>query len=146
MIYLDTSAFIKLYFLEDGSEYVQRCVMEQNHPLPFWEIQEMELINACHLKVFWGDISAAEADVQIQRMASRLHRGQYYVPEINRGALMNAFRNLSRQTPQFGCRSMDILHVACALQISPRFFISYDRRQRELADHAGLTVRPDTLH
>ncbi len=145
MIYLDTSAFIKLYFLEDGSEYVQRCVMEQDHPLPFWEIQEMELTNACRLKAFWGDISTAEANAQIERMASRLHRGQYFVPEIDRGALMNAFRMLSHQTPQFGCRSMDILHVACALQLLPRWFISYDHRQRALANHAGLTVRPDAL-
>ncbi len=29
VIYLDTSAFIKLYFLEDGSDYVQRCVTSQ---------------------------------------------------------------------------------------------------------------------
>lgn len=38
---------------------------------------------------------------------------------------------------------MDILHVACAVQLVPDYFISYDSRQRNLAKHAGLTVLPD---
>jgi hypothetical protein len=37
---------------------------------------------------------------------------------------------------------MDILHVACALQLAPTFFITFDERQRELALHARLTILP----
>jgi len=142
VIYLDTSAFIKLYFLEEGSEFVQRCVTDQDEPLPVWEIQEVELVNACRLKAFWGDITAAQADRQIGLFEQRLRRGQYYVPEVDRSALMSDFRTLSRQTPRLGCRTMDILHVAYALQLLPKLFISFDDRQRALAAHAGLSVLP----
>ena len=76
MIYLDTSAFIKLYFLEEGSDFVQQCIMAQDEPLPVWEIQETELVNACRLKAFWGDITSAQADLQIGLFEQRLRRGQ----------------------------------------------------------------------
>jgi hypothetical protein len=33
---------------------------------------------------------------------------------------------------------MDILRVACALEIAATSFITFDTRQRELALHAGL--------
>jgi predicted nucleic acid-binding protein len=143
VIYLDTSAFIKLYFLEPGSDYVQRCVTSQDEPLPVWEVLEAELINACRLKAFWGDITPTQADQQIALFEQRLRRGQYCVVEVDRSALMGSFRALSRQTPRLGCMTMDILHVACALQLSPAQFLSYDERQRALASHAGLSVLPE---
>ncbi len=43
MLYLDTSAFLKLYIREAGSEQVQSMVVSQFEPLPVWEILEMEL-------------------------------------------------------------------------------------------------------
>jgi len=45
MLYLDTSALLKLYIREQGSEAVQARVASQDLPLPIWEIQEAELIN-----------------------------------------------------------------------------------------------------
>ena len=62
MLYLDTSAFLKLYLKEHGSEAVQQLVAGQRHPLPVWEIQQMELINAMRVKVFWKEISLEEAE------------------------------------------------------------------------------------
>lgn len=143
MIYLDTSAFVKLYFLEGGSEFVQNCVTSQDDPLPVWDVLEAEILNACRLKAFWGDITPAQADQQTALFEQRLRRGQYHVAEVDRSALMSSFRFLSRQTPQLGCRTMDILHVACALQLAPARFLSYDDRQRALATHAGLSVLPE---
>ncbi len=145
MIYLDTSAFVKLYFLEEGSDFVQSCVTSQDDPLPVWDVLEAEMLNACRLKAFWGDITPAQADQQIALFEQRLRRGQYHVAEIDRSALMGSFRSLCCLTPQLGCRTMDILHVACALQLAPARFLSYDDRQRSLATHAGLSVLPERL-
>ena len=52
MIYLDTSAFIKLYLKEDGSEAVHEAVVAQQEPLPVWSVLELELYNAFRFKVF----------------------------------------------------------------------------------------------
>jgi predicted nucleic acid-binding protein len=140
MLYLDTSAFLKLYVREEGSELVQETVAGQSEPLPVWEILEMELHNALYLKVFRDELSNTEADRQHLLFQQRKTKGFYFVPEIGRGELMAEFRRLSALTPGLGCRTMDILHVACACQLKPDRFLSFDTRQNELAMAAGLAV------
>ena len=140
MLYLDTSALLKLYIREPGSEAVQARVASQDYPLPVWEIQEAELINALRLKVFWKEIPSAQAELQIERFQKRRRQGFYHFPEIRRTHLMDTFRQLSAETPRLGCRTMDILHVACAVEIAATEFLTFDQRQRVLAAHAGLTV------
>jgi predicted nucleic acid-binding protein len=140
MVYLDTSALLKLYVREPGSELVQRLIESQDEPLPVWEIQEMELLNALRLKVFWKEIEAAEADRQAKLFEARKRRGLYYTPEVVRGELMATFRELSALTSELGCRTMDVLHVAFAMQLQPKVFVSFDSRQRKLALASGLHV------
>ena len=140
MIYLDTSALVKLYVLETGSEFVQSCLSEQDDPLPVWELQEAELANALHLKVFRNEWTEAEAELQIEHFHSRKQRGLYVFPEIDRVELIREFHRLSRETPRTGCRTMDIFHVACALQIPSCRFLTFDGRQGKLARLAGLEM------
>lgn len=140
MLYLDTSAFLKLYLREDGSERVQALVAAQDHPLPVWEVLEMELVNALRLKVFWNEVTSSQAAAQIELFEQRKARGLYFFPELHRAALLAAFRKLSESTPRLGCRTMDILHVACAVQLAADAFLSFDARQQALAAEAGLNV------
>ena len=140
MIYLDTSALVKLYVLEAGSEFVQSCLSEQDDPLPIWDLQEAELANALHLKVFRNEWTEAEAELQIEHFRSRRQRGLYVFPEIDRVELIREFHRLSRETPRTGCRTMDIFHVACALQIPSCRFLTFDGRQGKLARLAGLEM------
>ncbi len=129
--------------LESGSEIVRDLVASQSDPLPIWEIQEMELTNALRLKVFWADISETDADHQIDLFQSRKAKGQLFFPDLDRMRLFDDFQKLSALTPRSGCRTLDILHVACALQLSPHLFVTFDTRQEALAIEAGLkTVNP----
>jgi len=145
MLYLDTSALLKLYIRELGSEAVQACVAGQDQPLPIWEMQEAELINALRLKVFWKEITSAQANTQMELLSKRRRLGLYFFPEIQRSNLMDTFRRLSAETPRLGCRTMDIFHVACAVEIAATEFLTFDHRQRSLAAHAGLKVTVPTV-
>jgi predicted nucleic acid-binding protein len=147
MLYLDTSALLKLYLLEEGSGWVQRQVMEQDDPLPVWELQEAELTNALMLKVYWGDLSKEQAAEQLAHFSSRKERGQYVFPHLDRASMMAAFRMLSEHSRDLGTRTLDVLHVACAVEINPECFLSFDLRQLRLAERAGLnTLIPEGLH
>ena len=143
MIYLDTSAFLKLYIREAGSIEVQRIVTTQDDPIPLWDLLQFEMLNAFRLKVFWGELEQVEADRQRRLFDDRLRRGQYFVADVDRARLSQRFRELCQLTPEIGCRTMDIIHVACAVQLSPSSFVSFDRRQRTLAESAGLDVLPE---
>jgi len=138
MIYLDTSAFLKLYFLEQGSQEIQDRVVAQDEPLPVWDMLEAEFSNAMYLKVFWKELTLEEARTQLDRFADRKQRGFYHSPLLDRARLMAVFSELREKTPQFGCRTMDILHVACACMWGASTFLTFDGRQRKLALHAGL--------
>ena len=140
MLYLDTSAFLKLYLEEHGSEAVQQLIASQRHPLPVWEIQQMEMINAMRLKVFWKEISLAEAERQISLFKDRRRRGLYYQAEIDRLELSETFERLSLQAVRNGGRTLDILHVACALVLGASHFLTFDAKQRLVAQESGLAV------
>ena len=140
MLYLDTSALLKLYLREKGSEWVQEQVAAQSDPLPIWELQEAELTNALRLKVFWRDITAAQAEGQLAHLRSRKERGQYVFPYLDRAALMERFRQLSSHSMKIGTRTLDVMHVACACEIQASTFVSFDERQCALAKLAGLKV------
>lgn len=140
MLYLDTSAFLKLYVRETGSDIVQATIASQSEPLPVWDILEMELHNALQLKVFWEELTESEAAHQQSLFQRRKAKGFYYVPDISRAALLAEFRRLAAHTPELGCRTMDILHVACACHLGADRFLSFDTRQNNLAKAAGLTV------
>ena len=143
VIYLDTSAFLKLYIRERGSELVQAAVTSQEDPLPVWDLLQAEMVNSLHLKVFWGELAAAGAERLVGLFQERLDRGQYFVPDVDRPRLFARFRELAKRTPEFGCRTMDIVHVACALVLEPEMFISFDKRQRALAKAVKLRVVPE---
>jgi predicted nucleic acid-binding protein len=119
---------------------VQKVISEQDRPLPIWELQEAELCNALRLNVYWKKITFQQAESQIALYHERKKRGLYYFPEIQRADLMQIFQRLSHETPRFGCRTMDIFHVACAVQLGSEFFLTFDERQRALAKFAKLRV------
>jgi predicted nucleic acid-binding protein len=145
MIYLETSAFLKLYFLEKESEEVQALLMQQDEPIPVWDILEGELLNAFQLRVFREEISPITAEELTFLYWKRKRKGQYHTPKIDRLMLMKLFQELSLHTSMIGCRVLDIFHVAFAVQIQPTLFVSYEPAQRELAKEAGLQVFPEVI-
>jgi len=126
LIYLDTSAFIKLYLLEEGSAEVQRLVTGQHDPLTVWKLMELEFHNALRFKVFLAEMSG----------------GLYHVPYLDPVTLHESALQLSLRTPALACRSPDILHVAAARLMGAQRFITADRRQAALAEGEGLPVTP----
>lgn len=60
-----------------------------------------------------------------------------------RAAINRASELSRRHTPTLGTRSLDVLHVACALELQLRHFLTFDERQRQLAAAVGLKlIRP----
>jgi predicted nucleic acid-binding protein len=45
-----------------------------------------------------------------------------------------------QRTAKSGHRTLDVLHVATAVHLGAKEFLSFDIRQKKLARHAGLKV------
>jgi predicted nucleic acid-binding protein len=59
------------------------------------------------------------------------------------GAVEEKANELSdNYSANLGCRTLDIIHVAAAILIGAREFVTFDARQAEMAKQAGLKVIP----
>jgi predicted nucleic acid-binding protein len=110
----------------------------QSAPVPVWDVLEMEFTNAIWMKAFWKEITAAEVRRQLDLFEDRRKRGQYFTPEFSRSKLLERFRSLAAHTVETGCRTMDVVHVAAALEFEAEMLVSFDERQRRLAEIAEL--------
>ena len=141
MVYLDSSAIVRLYAPQADTPFVAAYVRGLKSPLPFTHLHEIEVKNALRLKVFRREadsrrvlrsIRAIEEDLTSQL----LNRPQLSWPDVFRRA-----DELSKQfTSRSGSRSLDLLHVACCLLLGCRDFFTFDDRQATLAKKAKLRL------
>jgi predicted nucleic acid-binding protein len=141
MIYLDTSAFIKLYLEEEGSAEVHSLVVSQEDPLPLSHLMELEFVNALRFKVFLSEMLPQDVDRLVALFRDRKRSGQYYMPHLDPVALHELSLQMTERTAAIGCRALDILHVAAARLCDAALFVTADRRQAALAEAESRTVR-----
>ena len=69
--------------------------------------------------------------------------GRWKTPEYKEATVWRFARDLSdRHAETIGCRTLDLLHVAVALSLGVKTFVTFDERQRAVAKLEGLTVKP----
>jgi predicted nucleic acid-binding protein len=101
---------------------------------------EFEFTNALSLRFFRGELSSSELKGVLAYFQQDLQNGFLRSVAIPSVALRRA-REIARQhTPRLGTRALDILHVASALALGANQFLSFDRRQTELASALGLRL------
>jgi len=101
-------------------------------------LQVAEWTHAIEQHVFRGALSRREGDLYHQRFQE--HRSSGVWVEV---AMPDAAFDLCVQLgrlygARFGQRTLDALHVACALELKAERFWTFDERQAKLARAAGL--------
>jgi predicted nucleic acid-binding protein len=98
------------------------------------------------LKRFRNEITAEQEAAAIEMVSSDIAAGRLQCPEYDLDNLFHRAETLSqRHAAKVGARSMDILHIAAALESGCTELISFDDRQRKLAAAEGMTVSPHSL-
>jgi hypothetical protein len=96
---------------------------------------ECEFFNALELRIFRREITAAQARISSARFVEALHA----LPT----QLFDRATALSRKTTAtLGTRTIDLLHVAAALELGAQYLYSFDERQRKPARMVGLKLNP----
>ena len=141
MIYIDTSAIVKLYIKETDSRDVSKWITDNNEPIPFTRLTELELKNALKLKEFRKEIHIDDFHKICRRLEEHEKRGVYYRPPIDWAEVFELALDLSNyHTSNIGSRSLDILHVAIALFLKADRILTFDEKQAQLAVVVGLNV------
>lgn len=139
--YADPSALLKLYLNEPESRAMATWRAKLTGPLPVTHHGRVELINGIGLAAHRRLISEAAVAAALAALDDDFEAGRYRQTDLLWRSALKRAGELSRQhTPALGTRSLDVLHVASALELGLRRFVSFDERQQKLARAVGLKV------
>jgi predicted nucleic acid-binding protein len=140
-IYADSSFFVSLHIVDRHSPEVWRR-MHSNPALYLTPIHRIEFAHAAYLHVFWKKATALEAQNAVSAFDEDCANGIWTLVAVPESAYMRSVELAARYTPSIGVRSLDSLHVACALELGADKFWTFDDRQKQLAEAVGLDVAP----
>lgn len=110
-------------------------------PSVLTHVHRIELQNAWQLKVHRREMSPVAATRAADDLQADVDAGVWLPPHYDLDSVIARAVRLAREhTPSLGTRSLDVLHVAAALELRERHFVTGDDRQARLAAAAGLTV------
>jgi hypothetical protein len=149
--YADTSFLVKLVAREAGSEAAMAEFQRWKLPrLFFLPLHRLEAENAIRQKFFHlrETVPASERgrlvperDASLSRLELMLKRGQLREVMARWDEAVFLARDLSRKYTEIrGTRSLDLLHLAFALDLETELFFTTDRSQEHAAKAEGLRV------
>jgi predicted nucleic acid-binding protein len=141
--YADSSFLFSLVAKDSRTGQATAYMVRAAVPLSFTPLHRIELRNALRNAVGRGELTdriCREAFVLIDtdlRDGVLIHAPVEWTNVFRRADDLSA-----RYTGRDGQRTIDLLHVAIALEGGVETFLSFDNRQRRLAKAAGLKVKP----
>ena len=139
--YFDTSIVTKWYVREADSEAALRIRQRFSPPAVLTHLHRLELSNAWHLKLFRKEMKKAVLAQAREDLQADVDAGVWIAPAYDLADVFRRAEELSSaHTPKLGTRSLDILHVAAAMELSVRTFVTGDGRQAKLAAACRLHV------
>ncbi len=99
------------------------------------------MINGLALALHRGFLSDVAYKAALDALDDDFEQGRYAPADLLWRAVLKRAADLSRQnTPKLGTRSLEVLHVASALELGLKRFVTFDDRQGKLAALTGLKV------
>jgi predicted nucleic acid-binding protein len=144
LAYADTSFLFSLYLRDANTAAATAYVAKHEPELILTPWQRCELRNAIRLAVARGNTTPELARQALADIADDTAAGDLVETTLVWPDLYQTAENLSEaHTSNLGVRTLDLLHVAAALNLGAHTFLSFDVRQFALAMAAGLNfVRP----
>ena len=140
-IYADPSALLKLYIKEPQSRVVAAWRAQIPAPLLITHHGRLELINGIGLAAHRASINEKMHEAALAALDNDFEQGRYAQADLLWRATLKRAMEVSREfTRLLGCRSLDVLHVASALELGLQVFVTFDVRQKQLARAVKLKV------
>lgn len=147
--FADTSLLCALYRVQDNSPVAYKLAEGMKEPIAVSSLVLFEFRQSVRLQVFRFTkdrtlgYSPREAARVLETLQANLEGGALVVAPADWPEIHSLAEQLSAQrTAALGNRSLDILHVATALHLGAKQFLTFDAQQAALAKVAGLKVKP----
>ena len=143
----DTSFLCSLYRKQVYSPRAIAFMEKTADPLPVTTLLLLEFRQSTRLQTWLNDrdktrgFAEREADAMLRHLQSDLKDGVFELVAVDWAAVHLLAETLSaKHTRTHGHRLADILHVATALHLGAKEFLSFDDNQRTLAEAEGLSI------
>jgi predicted nucleic acid-binding protein len=142
--FFDTSAAVKYYHTEPGTERVSAIFSEPGQTLRISSLGLLEIQSAFALKVREGVLDPRAAGMQRARLMLDIASGAIDVYSVTDRHFADAERLIARHGSSQRLRTLDALQLAVALDLAAQdlldFFVVADRALGEVARLEGLTI------
>jgi predicted nucleic acid-binding protein len=136
-VYADSSFLVSSYVQDvHSAEAVRRLAL-----LPsVWitPLNRSEIAHAIHRYVFRGVLSPVEANRDWNSFERDCLNAAFVSIDLPERTWETSVVLARKHGPTLGVRTLDSLHVACALELKAQKFWTFDDRQARLAEAAGL--------
>jgi predicted nucleic acid-binding protein len=136
-VYADSSFFVSIY-VEDVHSKAAAQLLSSGMPVWFTPLHYAECTHAVAQQVFQKNLPAADAQLAYRHLEKDRAAGLWIEAEMPENAFEICADLARRYGPRLGVRTLDTLHVACALQLKAERFWTFDDRQAKSAKAVGL--------
>jgi len=139
-VYADTSFFVSIYLADKHSKAAEQLV-SSGARVWFTPLHYAEYAHAVAQQVFYKYLNVADAR-QAHRHLERDRTANVWAEiEMPDNAFDLCAELAHRHGPTLGVRTLDSLHVACALELKAERFWTFDEGLSKLAKGVGLKMR-----
>lgn len=142
-VYADTSFLVSLYVLDANSERAATYIQQAKLPILLTAFGELELTNAISLRLFRRELTPSKIKAARALVHKDFVDGVLLTKLLATSSFEKAMQMARHRTPHLGTRTLDILHVASALELRAEMFYTFDHNQARLAKAEGLLVAPE---
>jgi predicted nucleic acid-binding protein len=136
-VYADSSFVVSLYLTDVHSPEARRRVQGAS-PLILTVLHRAEWVHALGQHQFRGTMAAKAARRANSQLVSDEAASLWRRAPLPENAFELCADLARRYGPKLGIRTLDSLHVACALELKAERFWTFDERQAKLAKAAGM--------
>ena len=140
-IYFDTSFLISLYAQDTKAEAATKAIGSVSTATRLvTHLTELELRNALQLRIFRKEMNAAAARAAYADWQTDLTDGIFALCSLPDGWIRRSHTIAQQATANLGIRTLDLIHVAAAVELEADALFSFDERQRRLARELKLKL------
>lgn len=134
------SSFLVSSYIADAHSALADQRLALGFSIPITPFNRAELSNAVYQQVFLHRITLVEAQQAWGDFQRDCLSGLWTLVEFPQLAWDTCVDLARRFVPTLGVRTLDSLHVACALELKAQRFWTFDDRQAKLAEAVGLST------
>ena len=136
----DASFLFSLYAADANSSLAISAMAGSHAARIVTHLTELELRNVLQLGVFRKELSASSARTVYKNWQSDLTDGLFELLPLPDSWTQRSHTIAQQYTVRIGTRTLDLIHVACALELGADALFSFDERQRRLAHELKLKL------